>query len=92
MSKSNCMLRGTEMGLHLDEELRKVQSLVSRMLALGTSKSSLKCYRFYDYLPEEILREVSNFFTSTIRETQGLSNKLLFNTHCNLEASQTFFG
>lgn len=30
------MLRGTEMGSHLDEELGKVQSLVSRMLALGT--------------------------------------------------------
>lgn len=34
------MLRGTEMGLHLDEKLRKVQSLVSRMQALALGDGS----------------------------------------------------
>lgn len=53
------MLRGTEMGLHLDKELRKVQSLVSRMLALGTREGfPWKCCRLY-CLPEENLIDVS---------------------------------
>lgn len=86
------MLRGTEMGLHLDEKLQKVQSLVSRTQALAPgSRSSLEnaavCVSFQRALETRL-----SFFTSTIWETQGFSGQLLFKTNWNLEASQTFFG
>lgn len=66
------------MGLHLDEKLGKVQSLVSRMLALDT-RSDLPWKGCSHHLPQEILRSIYyiHFSAFTTWETQGLSDKLL---------------
>lgn len=51
------MLRGTDMGSHLDEELRKVQPLVSGMPALGTRAWVFPGNAAIDISARETLRE-----------------------------------
>lgn len=80
------------MGLHLDKELRKVQSLVSRTLARHQGGSPLEMLLFILSSRGDPYREVSDSFSFTIWETHGLSGKLLSKNHWDLEASQIFFG
>lgn len=69
------------MGSHLDKELRKVQSLVSRMLALGTRAWVFPGNAAVDIIFQRRPLERSvlciSSFTFTMRGTQGLSGTLL---------------
>lgn len=67
-----------------------MQSLVSRMLALGTREGLpwKRCHLLY--LPEETLRSAQLLYLYYTGDFQGLSDKLLFKNHWDLGASQTF--